>query len=358
MPRSRLSLIDATKKIGREDRLTEILATVIENCPEFTGAVFQYFGLSVGPRYRASTQLLLADRSRIDMHVESLTDHGVVVSEIWSEHKLDAAFGQQQRERYRDGLADRPVPGRLIFVVRPDAVPGAPDEWTYLTWQELGEIAEDAGRRWAGKAWRQDACRHDAPAGWRFLWELLWVLEEEEELAMGQALDRDDVAAFAMFHDVVLRVTALLERGAHLAGPLVPAGEIEDDVATFWQQFAPPRNSWLARLRGLEATAELIASPRDHWSAERHEGPVFGAGVSFDAALHPALSGHRDWAATLAEQGFSCELWGGWVRVYRTRPIADVVASGDTIAQQAACLGTWARDAVGTLMELGPGDLS
>lgn len=73
------------------------------------------------------------------------------------------------------------------------------------------------------------------------------------------------------------------------------------------------------------------------------------------AALYPTLSAQSDWARRLDDAEFSLELWSGWVHVYRTLPMKDVLAHGTSLSDQAEPLGQWAEKAIADLGDIDPG---
>jgi hypothetical protein len=357
MARARKSLLDAVSSHGKEDRLTEVFATVLDTHVELAAALFTKVGLPVGERFQVFTQVSVVPGSRPDMLVHSLGRTGAVVSRLWSEHKLDAGFGDMQRERYLAALDDLEGPRRLVLIVRDAPTAREDGDWRGFTWQEIGELVNAVGRTWGGRDWRQRALGPDAPAKHRLLGELLWYLEDKD-LAVVHSLNADNLLAYKLMVETGRGLFALLERAAQNADALTPShGGNEDDV-TLWQQFEPPKESWLDGFSGFEVSVELLASDRDYWSPARHDEPALAAGYSFEAALHPALSARREWVAQLDAAGFSCELWAQWVRVYRTMPMSELLGAGDSLNAQAQVLGVWAQDAITELGRLDPGDIA
>ena len=255
MGRSRESLLDAASAyaFGREDRLTEVFATVLAACDELTAALFAEVDLPVGDRFQVFTQVVMTKGDRPDMVIHSLDRSGAEVSRIISEHKVDSGFGNMQRERYLKALRALPVAGELIFIVAfaPTAREGG--DWRGFTWQEIAELAEGVGRTWGGREWRQQALAPTTSAKWRLLWELLWYIEEEMGLAVTQPLNEDNVLTYKLMDDTAQAVAALVERAAQNAAPLRPSGELGDDGPTLWQHFEVPSTS--SRKYGQAAVA-------------------------------------------------------------------------------------------------------
>ena len=357
MPRSRESLLDAASTQGREDRLTEVFATVVDACDELAAALFAEVGLPVGERFQVFTQERVTPGERPDMLIHTLDRGGAEIAHIWSEHKVGAGFGDMQRERYLAAMRSLPGPGELIFVVAEAPAAREAGDWRGLTWQEIGELSESVGRAWGDREWRKKALAPSAPSKWRLLYELLWYLEEKEGLAVVHALDHDNLLAYKLMEQTVLAVESLVERAAQNAAPLRPTGKTEDDGATVWLQFDTPADSWLTRLSAFQAAPELLVSDRDYWSPEQFDEPSFAAGYSLERRLHAPLSAKREWVRQLDEAGYCCELWDDWVYIRRTLPMSGVVAFGDTFDAQAKRLGEWTSKAITDLGTLDPGDL-
>lgn len=353
VPKARESILDAASSHGIEDRLTEVFASVLAIHSELASAFFAVVGLPDGDRFRVRTQEQVAPGSRPDMLVEALSRNGAVVSRVWSEHKLQAGFQDMQRERYAEVLSTVEGPGKLVLIVRDAPTAREHGDWRGFTWQEIGELIDRVGRDWGGSNWRRLSLEPGAPAKQRLLTELIWYLEDKE-LAVVNSLNADNLLAYKLTTETAHALQALLERAAQNAAPLIPDGGGDEHYATFWEQFEIPSGSWLERFTDAQVSIELLASDRDYWSPERRDEPAFGAGFSFEAALHPSLSAHADWVARLDAAGFSCELWAHWVRVYKTMPMSDLLDAGTSLESQAESLGDWTRSAITDLNALDP----
>lgn len=358
MGRSRDSLLHAASPEKLEDRLTEVFATVLDSCDELAAALFTEVGLPVAERFQVFTQVAVTKGDRPDMLIHGLDRGGSVMSRIWSEHKLGSGFGDMQRERYLRALRELPGEGELIFIVVDAPTSRETGDWRGFTWQEIGELAEGVGRAWGGHDWRDQAFMPAAPAKWRLLRELLWYLEKQEGVAVVHALDGDNLLAYKLMAQTFDAVEALLERVAQNAEPLVPTGGIEYHDVTLWQHFETPPGSWLTSRVGGDGTAEVLVADRDYWSPDELDEPAFAAGYSIDGKLHDALSAKRDWVRELDAAGFCCELWQGYACIYKTLPMSDVIAMGDTLKAQAEALGRWASRAIQELGEFDPGDVT
>jgi hypothetical protein len=353
---ARKSLLDAATSRGKEDRLTEVFATVLDVHDELASALFIEVDLPLGERFQVLTQVTVVPGSRPDMTIHSLARNGAVVSRLWSEHKLEAGFGLRQRERYLAALRELEGQGELIFIVTDAPTAREEGDWRGFTWQEIGELVDRVGRDWGGHEWRTGALKADAPAKHRLLAELLWYLEDKE-LAVVHSFNRDNIFAYKLGSETMRALAALLERAAQNAAPLVPSDSGDEDVVTLWEQFQIPPGSWLERFTRYDVGVELIASDRDYWSPAQYDEPVLGAGYSFEGMLHPALSVRREWVEQLDAAGFSCELWADWVRVYKTMRMSEILEMGESLNAQARGLGTWIQAAILELGQLDPGEL-
>jgi hypothetical protein len=358
VPLNRKSLLDAASSHGKEDRLTELLATVLDSHHELAAALFEELHLPVGERFAVLTQERVTRASRPDMLVHALDRGGSVVARVWSEHKLGSGFGDLQRERYLEALRELPGEGELIFIVRDGPTSREEGDWRGFTWQEVAELIDRVGRQWGQRGWRTAALAPDCPAKQRLLYELLWYLEDKD-LAVVSALDDDYVLAYRLAMESLQAVGALLERAAQSATPLRPMhGGLGKEGITSWEQFETPGGTWLERFAGFEYGVDLVVSDRAFWSHDHRDEPAFAAGYSFESALHPALSARREWVRQLDTAGYCCELAFEWVHVYRTLPMRDIVGFGDSLQAQAQGVGKWAQAAIEELGQLDPGEVA
>lgn len=360
MPLRRDASLDAARVGGREDRLTEIFATVVGVCDELATELFERAGLPHDEAFEVQTQVHVPAVGRPDMVIRSLGRTGAPVSVLWSEHKIEAGFGDMQRERYAAEVASFPVPSRLQLIVAGHTEVSDHVDWIGLTWQHVGEFADLVARRQAGPDWRRTAVEPDAPARLRLLFELVTYLEKER-LAVVDALDMDDINAFARMAKTAFALDALLERAAQHARPLNPEGTGGTDLRApyfaAWQSFEIPQDSWLLRFVDHDAGVDLVVADGDYWAPEARGEPAFAAGYAMKDTMLIVLSGQQEWIAELDAAGFSFRAWDGHLCIYRTLPMRDVASFGETLDEQAHSLGRWARDAIDQLAGLDPGDV-
>lgn len=86
-----------------EDRVTEVLATVLNSAPSYVGQLADRLGLRRQSSYRIETQVGVSG-SVVDLEIEALGAAGETAWLLWSEHKVGAPFADQQLTRYASAL--------------------------------------------------------------------------------------------------------------------------------------------------------------------------------------------------------------------------------------------------------------
>lgn len=336
--------------------MTEVFATVLSVHDGLAKGLFEAVELPAGDRFEVLTQTRFGPRCCPDMVVRSLAPGGRRVSQLWCEHKTVSGFHADQRETYAAALSREPGDhGALLTITGDGSTDDGAGPWRHLTWQQVGELADAVGRSWGDRAWRRRALDPEAPARERLLHEFLWYLEKERH-AVISPLDRDDVRTFGRFAETFAGLTALFGRAIDHLSPL-PAIEQAADSDGMWVVFAPPTGTWLERLAAVECTPELTLSADDSWLPQSTGEPAFGVGCSFPEAMHGVLSVKAEWVSALEAEGFTLAADHDYVYCYRTTALATLVDAADTLDGQARELATWARDGIGTLARLDPGEL-
>lgn len=377
MPRAPQTVLEAglSYKPQWENRLTAIFAAVLDQHHQLAQAFFELVDLPVGDRYEAYTEVWVTPSRRVDMQVVAKDAHNADVAQIWSEHKREGgAFSTSQREDYLAAL-QRQGGGRLLTIVadlRDDetstdddlaARPGeaSPDDarWWALDWQSVAEMAHNVGRsapgEWGGLRWRDKALERDAPAANRALYELVWYLEEEG-YAVVDPFIAEYVQAVRHMPGAAQTATALLERAADNMTAFTPVGEAVSHDEGFSQAFELPPGGWVDRLEG---SAELVVESDDAWVDAPQGEASLAVGVSFDGSWFRPLAALPTWAGQVHAAGFSFAEHDEYVLVYATRPLADVAAHGQTLAEQARFVAGWAGPLLGRILgaEFDPGDV-
>jgi hypothetical protein len=370
MPRARQELLDSalTYFDGSENRLTEVFATALEVHEDFARAFFDRVDIELPDdvHFQAFTQKAVAEGARPDMVVRALQGQHLV-AQLWSEHKVGGGgFRDMQLEDYRDALARERSQGRLVGIVAEVESGSEGSDWRMLTWQQVAELANSVGARWGaangtGRDWRISALEPTAPARERVLHEFIWYIEEENE-AVVNPLDSENLQAFQKAAETTLGLVALLDRaGQHMRPEFEPeeAGpDGADDGSYYWQLFTTPEGSWLSRIEagGFEAYPELMAASDDPWSSDSRGEPAFGVGYTLDEQLYELLAADAEWLARLAHAGVDLDIYDGWVRIFCTKPMADVLGEGATLDEQARALARWAKQGLTTVGDLRPSD--
>jgi hypothetical protein len=360
---ARRELLDSARvdRDHSENRLTELLATVLDTHEVFTGSLLRHLGLTTGSTYEVSTQVAVAEGCRPDMEIVALDSAGAATARIWSEHKVGAGFRDQQREDYLAALEDTLVPGKLLVIAAArEAVDmeGDAPGWVSMTWSEIAHLANLAGQRVSeDRMWREGALAPTAEARQRLLHEFIWYLEEEG-LAVLNPINDHVIGAFAEAGEAFKVLFELAERSTEELGDYKGA-DIEYDDENFqqvWVHFDVPGSSWLIGLKnaGWNGYAELHFNVRDEWSLEPKGSPAIGIGYTIDPALHDALSANVDWVRRLEAEGFGLRVVEGWLRCYRTKQLSDLAADHDTLSGQIESLKSWVSAGLGQLEELAP----
>jgi hypothetical protein len=358
VPAARTSLLDASARHQRsgENRLTEILASVLRSAAPFAERLCAAVELPRPARYDVSVQRTVAPGCIVDMVLNGRDEHDASIR-LWSEHKTVSGYRDRQLEDYAkalDGLAGHRA---LVTIVN---VPGeAPHGcWKTLSWQDIASLAVATGHAWGGDAWRGAALTSDAPAWARLVHELLWYLEREG-FAVTRGLSDSDLGVFSSFPDTRSVLLRLLEQTGKYLEPIRCLGEPEEyeDGGTYWQLLEPTPESWLQGCDESTGGPEIIISREDGWSGSGEDRePVVGAGYTLHqdlVTLEDAALG-SGWPQRLRDGGFSWELWAGYVRCYRTIPLSRLTAL-DSLDAQARELARFAREAVSDLDALDPG---
>ena len=361
MPAARGVLLDSatTWTVGSENRLTEILATVLASCSEFAGALFRSLGLPEGHRYGVRTQFVAAPRCHPDLEVVAYAVGGAEIARIWSEHKTVSKFREQQREDYLDALGRLPGRGELLIIA-----PGGlrakdedPGSWNWMTWPEVAEMANSTGEKAGGSGWREAALDPDSPARQRLLYELIWYLEKEHGAVMNP-LSQDKIDTFAAAEEALRVLFELVERAVDGLDEVRVSGDgASEDLRSFWILFEPRDDWWLTgavRDAGGRGHGELRVSADDDWSLEQLGKPAIGAGYTIDTGFHPVLSVEEDWIRRLESGGFSFRVADGWLRCYRTIYLDDLATRGETLGEQAGALSRWLQEVFEDLRRLPP----
>lgn len=372
MGRAREELLDSavSNSNSRENRLTEVFASVLDCHDALARALFGRAGVELPDgelRFEVFTQRAVAPGARPDMVVLAFRG-ATLAAQLWSEHKVGGgAFRDLQLEDYHGALAKERAPGRLVGIVadvESDTTAGA--DWSLLTWQEVAELANGIGRAWgkgggAHRDWRTAALDPTAPARERLLHELIWYLEEEHG-AVVNALDTDNLHAFVHAEETTQGFIRLLERaGEHMQPDFEPDQDGlggDPGGGRYWQLFEVPRDSWLPRIveAQFEAYPELMASADDRWWSESRGEPAFAAGYTLDGRLYERLAADGHWVQRVQDAGVDLAVYDDLTRLFRTKPVKELLDEGQTLDEQAHALARFAKQSLTIAADLDPGE--
>jgi hypothetical protein len=353
------------RRAKREHRLTDLFALVAEAHSGFANRLFDAAGLSKVAVVRAQIEVPTRRGRSVDLELLGLDGRGTAVARLWSENKTGAAYQPNQLPDYAEDLPLVPAQRQLITVVDDpsevpvdDLQPQAP-RWRGFTWREVAVMAWEAGRAAADPpdrpVWRQAALRPTAPASERMLVELLSYLEEEHGVVL-DPLGHENVAAFAHFVETGQVIEEVVKRASEFAAVDVDdAFAWSEDLDSLWQCFVSD-GTWAA---GIEGYPELQAADTDRWSRNRIGEPAFGVGYTLPGRLAQQLlsTDSRTWRDAVEAAGFSvfADDDDDFVRVWRTKYLAELIPAGVTLDMQAHELARWVDDSLSVLAQHDPG---
>jgi hypothetical protein len=346
------TMIDAARFRGGEDRLTEILAVVLSNFEPAAIELLRHAGLDA-TKVEVSTQVRTDRGKRVDLQIVGLDSDGRLCARLWSEHKTQSEYMEDQLEGYSRDLNALGGAQRLITIAERRTPPRINPSWLWFTWDEVAGWFERLGREHTGdRRWRLGARVPDAEAAIRMLDELLVYLEEEHDVSL-EPLTTFDVLAFSGANDAGERIVALVNRACEQSH-LSPSRGVEwgkKDWGTLWQAFED--FGWAMRFGGYP---ELLIADTDFWLGDHVEAPAFGAGLTIQSRIRDALLGAEGgrWPGRAEELGFTIFEGDGVTRVYRTRYLTDLIAAGPSIDEQARELADWMTAAIDEIQGLDP----
>lgn len=364
MGRAATSLLLAAERTSspNEDRLTEVFATVVAANPELAEWLAKRAGTPPPATYESvevDTQVWTGrGADHVDMQVQFWAA-GRVALRVWSEHKTVTPFERTQATRYADAAERGPKTGLLGITAPRGAGPDDP-RWEREDWQAVLDAAVGKLREKHGRAWRSAGAARDAPAAERLLYELVSYLEVRSEfrVMVPDPLQSLDVIAYQRVKSARALVKELFS-AVH--------DEITLDVA-----YGPDRNSkmeyrWM-RFSGASplqpdterAWPDLIVSVNDDWrpANQRTGEPAFGVGHTFQKRARQALPPElQDPSPELLEALGPLATLGefdGHGRLYFTKYLAELVAFGPSLQDQARAVARWAEERLDQLDRLLP----
>ncbi len=364
MARAPQSLFEAVRRAKREDRLTDLLALVLEEHLAFANAVLEAAGLPAAAQVRARPQVPTRRGRQVDLEMVGFDEQGIAVARLWSENKTGARYQPEQLPDYAEDIPNDPRARQLITIVDDlSEVPGdeqspQSSRWMGFTWQDVAVLAWRAGRSLAPEdqapTWRKAARSPQAAASQRILSELLNYLEEEHRVVLNP-LGHEHVASFACMVEASQVLGELVAGAARSAAPNVDDKLTwSEDGDSVWQCFTAT-GTWAEALGGWP---DLEAADNDFWAGDRIDEPAFGVGYTFGAELEDVLLSAQTapWRAELAQHGFSVRAVDrSAVYVRQTKYLAELIPAGVTLDAQTRVLTRWVDEALGLVAQHDPG---
>lgn len=360
MPVSATSLLEAATRnsIAGEDRLTEVVASVLGSVPELTDRLFGDERRDTSQQqFEVNTQVPTHGRRRLDLEVVSPQDG----RRLWCENKLWAAYSPNQLEDYGEEAHARWGAACRLLTIVPAArlreiTSDLPEGWTAATWEWLSEQADAVGRGAGGPRWRDAATASESIALLRQLHELVRYLEMEGFASL-RPMGHTEIVAVSNAHESLTLVEEMLDRASTYISMHTAEGPNwrTDDYGVCWLTFDDSSGAWPSAIDGWP---ELIVADRDEWARSRIGEPAFGAGWTISGEwAFDELRGRADWRALVESEGFS--VGRGWqnTRIFRTLYMAELVPYGVTFDQQASRLAEWAQESIERLIALDPGQI-
>ncbi len=372
------SLLDAADSYRpgseRENRLTEIFASVLRAAPRLVGWLSeQAFGVNAeaaqdwaSSGYSVRTQRGLSS-GRPDMEIEFHDPARPPTRLFFCENKIDAPPTPLQTAGYC-GIESR-IP--ILFISPTGERPNP--RFVSIGWQQLADEVDQLGRRWAAEFnagnWRSSSMRPEAPSQYRMLAELLRYLERQNVgVKVAGPLTEHDLRVVPHLREVRERWDLLFEyaceelyklgfEGEPARWQIDKGGRTRD--WTGWELWAWVEDKPV--LDRLSANPEtvwrgLILAP-ENWVTAEQDQPTIGAGVSvwLEADWPEGLRPGEPLRLAVEDAGFRVTgTWQGQIgRVFDTRALSDVVSEEEkSLRGQAERIARWADDRLMTIHQL------
>lgn len=335
-----------------ENRVTEVLATVLDGVPQFVAQLAAAADLPAAADYSIQTQARYGNCVP-DLEIRAIDISGETLWIIWSEHKKHSPFSLNQLTRYAERLktvADG-RPSRLIAVTlwEPSEVvrlEAATLDVPLLRWRHLVQMAESAGKELGGPAWRTSAGPERDGLAPRLLreWIVFCERELEEDLVEPLTQARVDLAAEAL--TILITLDGLVEHA--LTTTCLAIGTPPPKGATDYWWTSPPSGSW---------AEEHKCSLYLKHEAEDTKPPVFAAGMWTEGEAAEALRSDAEVIQRFVEDG--CRFWDdgtgrqALVDISVAVPMSDIAVE-TSLEDQQRNLAAFCERVLGTLSG-GPG---
>lgn len=330
-----------------EDRVTEVLATVLDQSAEFLHALINRIGLPSAAEYQVRTQVPTAGVT-IDLEVQGRRSDGSPEWFLWSEHKVNDPLTARQLENEQQALSVRagaarshlmaitllsPTPAAITFA----ATAGC----TLLRWRDVTDLAR-AERNRAGRE-----ARRDTTVAGHLINE--WIAFADNELeAPVDALTPERVQLLPEAEATLDTLAHIHGKGFMQACADIGAGTPKADYSGEIHA-TPPRGSWLGE-RGFRLYTKYLGEG----GFGDAEAPCFvvGAWVEGHAATSERRS--RELHTILGARGLASwdeqDRRGGWIE-FGIGVSLVALAAHETLAEQTEAFGAACTSTLRTLAE-------
>jgi hypothetical protein len=332
----------------REDRATDVLATVLSLVAEFAQALARDLaGLPTSDDVEVETQIR-QDGCIIDLEVRGLNADRELSWLLWSEHKVDddLTFEQLAHEvtamnNRAKGLAagTRTKPTtQLIAITRYEVAPEVQDNrWRLHRWTSVDSLASRTAaalRHRAGGTREEHLLREWLAFSER---ELTESVEPLTPVRLGVLPDAEQ-AIRTFRHLLEAGFADALER-LSLGKPARSGGEYRADL---------PPGCFLAR-EGFKLYASYDLDPT-LWPT--HSGPLLVVGAWVDGDDATRVWKDQALRARLDQAGFSLDPWAeaGWIGFVKVLPLGEIV--GTNLELQVAAVGDFYAAALRELVSV------
>jgi hypothetical protein len=288
-----------------EDRVTEVLATVLQSTPTYVAGLAQLAGLPAAEEYLVETQVpgpgVVAD---LEIHALSGRTPQWL---LWSEHKLHSPFSKQQLTKLTRALRTKAgdLPSRLIAITLQeppaDVLAEARENGVeVLRWRDVVAASNAEGSAVGGPTWRTLTQEDGEVRSRRLLLEWQAFCSRELEETAVQPLTTRQVEILLEVEPALDTLEHLLESGFRTGCRAIGAGNLKEK-ADYWSAQAPA-GSWL-----LDQGCVLYAKTDtdDSWTAAPSGDAIFIAGIWAEGENAEALRTSANLVQRLGDQGFS-----------------------------------------------------
>lgn len=333
------TIMGAYYRRTREDRATEVLATVLQAVPAFVAQLAHRLGLPRGDAYEVGTQI--GSGPIIDLEIKARSTDGQPTWLLWSEHKVTDPLTAQQLIDEEKALAARAgaLTRRLVAITlyppqMAVAAKAKAMDVTLLRWSDVFRMATNATielesqpEQGSERCPELGALQRHLLAEWR-------AFSEQELEATVEALTSDRVNMLLEASKGIETIQHLLVEG--FRGACAAVGASQPKEAERQQRSAPPADSWFEE-RGWKLYAHYEFE--ETWATAGAEAPALIAGAWAEGDDADVVRQDVALRCLFAQRGFNH--WDepgkhGWIEFAKSLALADLAASDDVDSQMQA----------------------